>query len=251
MKKFTILAIILSASMLFACSVPAAGGDDFGAGQSGDALKTEDTGDSASEKEKVDYVLHDATTTLTVTEYGSSYVYAIAEVENTGNVDLYLSDAGFDLEDSNGKLLALYSVVSVSPSMIHPGEKAYIYGYDVVDDTSITYVAVPTIKAAKSKIECVRLPISDDSISEDTFGTVEIVGRVENTTDESQSLVKVSAIFFDADGKAIAGSYTYPDEIQPGGKQTFSINTMDVTIDMPLSSIGHYELFAEPFSIQW
>ena len=251
MKKFTILAIILSVSMLFACSLPDAGGDDFGAGQSGDALKTEDTGDSASEKEKVDYVLHDATTTLTVTEYGSSYVYAIAEVENTGNVDLYLSDAGFDLEDSNGKLLAQYSVVSVSPSIIHPGEKAYIYGYDVVDDTSITYVAVPTIKAAKSKIECVRLPISDDSISEDTFGTVEIVGRVENTTDESQSLVKVSVIFFDANGKAIAGSYTYPDEIQPGKKQTFSINTMDVTIDMPLSGIGHYELFAEPFSIQW
>ena len=115
MKKFTILAIILSASMLFACSLPDAGGDDFGAGQSGDALKTEDTGDSASEKEKVDYVLHDATTTLTVTEYGSSYVYAIAEVENTGNVDLYLSDEGFDLEDSNGKPLAQYSVVSVSP----------------------------------------------------------------------------------------------------------------------------------------
>ena len=57
MKKFTILAVILSASMLFACSVPDAGGDDLGAGQSDDAQKTEDkSGDSASEKEKVDAI---------------------------------------------------------------------------------------------------------------------------------------------------------------------------------------------------
>lgn len=56
-----------------------------------------------------------------------NYYDAIVEIQNTGEKNLYLSGATFDIEDSNGHLVATDDWISTAPDVIEPGEKGYFY----------------------------------------------------------------------------------------------------------------------------
>jgi len=176
--------------------------------------------------------------------------YAIVEVENTGNVDLYLRDATFDFEDSTGSLLATCSTISSDPDIIAPGEKGYFYcNMETLTgeiDENTEYVFKPNLKVEKSKNDIIRYDISDLSMTEGSFGTpVEIIGRIANNTDEDAGLVWIAFILYGADGNPLGAFGTNITDLNAGDTVSFEGSAVYLSnSDIDFSDVADYKVYA-------
>lgn len=182
---------------------------------------------------------------------GDLDLYAIVEVENTGTVDLYLDDATFDFENSDGSLAATYSsMISSDPEIIAPGEKGYFYcnmaSLDGEVDVNAEYTFVPNLKIEKSKNDIIRYPVSDLSISEgDSLSPLTVIGRVENNTEEDDGLIWVACVLFREDDTPIAAFGTNVTDLAAGQKSSFSADAVWLmNLNIKFDDIARYEVYA-------
>jgi hypothetical protein len=146
------------------------------------------------------------------------------EIMNTGSCALYLSSGTFDYEDASGSLVATESLVSVYPEVINPGEKAYYYDVSTLDNVKLgdTLKIVPKINAEQSAVDTIRLPTSDVKLSSTDYGTLNVIGRVENNTSQIQNMIYVTVFLYDPDGVFIGLLFTIiSDDLAPGEKIGF------------------------------
>ena len=193
--------------------------------------------------------------TLTVWDRsGTIWVEVTQTITNSGTTDLYLSGGKFDIEDSSGSLVETYDMASIVPMVIEPGETAYFYGCTTADhitDPSGTYTAIPGFDVAEAKIERVRFPVTDVSMSDESIGTyIDIIGRVENTSDEDESMCNVYLVLFDADGAVIDIESTYVD-VAAGEKASFDTSTIASPRGITTADIGSYQAYAYPLDFQF
>lgn len=201
---------------------------------------------TTAEKSEAASELTDVTTKVFTNSIGTTWVVGIATVKNTGNCDLYISNAGMDIETADGKLVDTMTLASETPTVISPGETTIIYGEQSVSADG-DYKVVPTYKAVEAKIPNTRYEVSDVSLSEDDLmGTLEVVGRVENGGDEDQSMIKIAIILYDADNKIIGVMSTYSDEIPAGSKGTFKMSSIGDANKVKLADVDHYDVIAYP-----
>ena len=212
----------------------------------GEGTWTEDKETTAAVKSEPASELVDVTTKVFTNSIGTTWVVGIATVKNTGNCDLYISNAGMDIETADGKLVDTMTLASETPTVISPGETTVIYGEQSVSADG-DYKVVPTYKAVEAKIPNTRYEVSDVSLSEDDLmGTLEAVGRVENGGDEDQSMIKIAIILYDAENKIIGVMSTYSDEIPAGSKGTFKMSNIGDANKVKLADIDHYDVIAYP-----
>lgn len=212
----------------------------------GEGTWTEDKETTEAVKSEPASELVDVTTKVFTNSIGTTWVVGIATVKNTGNCDLYISNAGMDIETADGKLVDTMTLASATPTVISPGETTIIYGEQSVSADG-DYKVVPTYKAVEAKIPNTRYEVSDVSLSEDDFmGTLEVVGRVENGGDEDQSMIRIAIILYDADNKIIGVMSTYSDEIPAGSKGTFKMSNIGDANKVALADIDHYDVIAYP-----
>ncbi len=64
-----------------------------------------------------------------VSEYegGSDYIYAFARVENTSEKELYIYNPLFEIYDANDDVIKSEDYLTCEPSVLQPGESAYLY----------------------------------------------------------------------------------------------------------------------------
>lgn len=110
---------------------------------------------------------------------GDIRCYVLAEIRNTGTDNLYLKDATFDFEDSQGGLLATCSgIVSSDPDIIAPGEKGYFYcnmgSVSGNIDENTDYMLKVNTKVEKAKSNIVRFDITSLSISKGKYNPIDI-----------------------------------------------------------------------------
>ncbi len=179
---------------------------------------------------------------------GSVFILGIVEVENTGSSQLSFSGGSMDFEDEAGNLLSAEKMVSAYPSILLPGEKGYLYCqsyYENAIPESIKMVARLKIEATNA--ECVRLKTTDVGIQDKTYGGVTILGRVENTTDETQSFFQVAAVLYDETDTPIA---VIPDliseEVQPGEKIGFELQSFFLPEDVTAEKVSCVVVYAYP-----
>lgn len=255
--KRRILALLLAAAL--ALSLTACG--DSG---SGDESKKPDAPSEALSasvepeptEEQKDDVAHEITYTNVRTytdSIGTMWAQVIVEIENTGTSDLYLSSGSYDLEDESGKLIASNTMVSTYPEVISPGEKAYMYEEDMLDDAvegNLTVVPRPSVE--KAKVDNIRFNVSDVEISGDKYGHLKAMGRVENTTQEDQSMVYIVLILKDANGAPIGQIFTIlTDDLPAGEKIGFEATAMSLPDDVTVDAIANYDVFAYPMQMQF
>lgn len=184
---------------------------------------------------------------------GTAYAQVIVEIENTGTTDLYMSSGSYDIEDADGNLVASSSLVSTYPDVISPGEKAYMYEENMLDeaiDGELTVLARPD--AEKSKVEKIRYSVSDVAISTDKYGDVKAIGRVENTSEEDGSMVYIVFILKDSSGNPIGQIFTIlMEDLAAGDKIGFEASAMSLPDDVTEESIASYDVFAYPMQMQF
>lgn len=212
----------------------------------GEGTWTEDKETTEAVKSEPASELVDVSTKVFTNSIGTTWVVGIATVKNTGNCDLYISNAGMDIETADGKLVDTMTLASETPTVISPGETTIIYGEQSVSAEG-DYKVVPTYKAVEAKIPNTRYEVSDVSLSEDDFmGTLEVVGRVENGGDEDQSMIRIAIILYDAENKIIGVMSTYSDEIPAGSKGTFKMSNIGDANKVKLADVDHYDVVAYP-----
>lgn len=219
---------------------------------SGLGLKSQSAGTAPEATQPLaDYEIKYQNSRVYKNSIGHIACYAIVEIENTGNVDLYLDDATFDFEDSSGKLLATYNtLISSDPDIIAPGEKGYFYCNmstlrgDIDEKTE--YIFVPKLKVKQSQKAIIRYDISDLSISEgNSFSPFDVIGRITNNTGDDAGLVWIACVFYRSDGTPIAASGTNITDLAKGETKTFNISTIDMlSADFDYSEIADYKVFA-------
>jgi len=183
---------------------------------------------------------------------GSVWADIIAEVSNTGTIDLYLSSGSIDLEDGNGDLVDVLNLVSVYPQVISPGEKAYYFENTIIDDVSETetlnLVLHPEIEEAT--IEKSSFPVTDVTLSNDEYSGIEATGRVENTSDEDESMLYVVIVLFGSDDKPMAVLLSI-DDVDAGVKQGFTASALSISDDITAASVTRYEVYAYSYQFQF
>lgn len=211
----------------------------------------EETKPSSSSKPNIGDMKYDITYSKAVAEtnsIGSVYTFGIVEVTNTGSCDLYLSSGKFDIEDKSGNLLASRSIVSVSPQVISPGEKAYYCEAMMLDgiEAGADLTIVPTVDIEKAKVVKKEYPVIDVKFTDAGWEGGRFIGRVENNTSEEISYIHVEAVLFDKDGKPLGVASTYiTDKIAPNSKSGFDFTTYgDIPFSIDFDDVASYKIIA-------
>lgn len=192
------------------------------------------------------------TTKIGFDYFDDPYLQCVSVIQNTGEVPIYISSCKFDIETSDGELVDVMGA-EVYPNIIVPGEKAIVYDVSSFDkyDPAKEYVALPHVNYKKSTTTLEYLKISSFSISENSYGYIECVGRVENTTDKEQTLYMVVIFLYDDNGNILDLAYTYPEDITPGEKTSFDITFMYNYFDFDLDDVARYKAIAYPIKFQF
>ena len=183
---------------------------------------------------------------------GSTWLQALVEITNTGSVPLYLSNGAYDIEDGNGSLVGSQSYVSIYPDVIDPGETAFLYEETTLDEPVEGIQILPRYTADKAKVDNIRFPITDDSLKGSDFGGPIVVGRVENTSEEEQTMVYVVAKYYGADDTPLGLTFTIISEpMAPGAVIGFETSAFSLPDDVTVDTVARYEVVAYPLQMQF
>jgi len=188
-----------------------------------------------------------------VSSIGTAWVQSVFEVRNTGSVPLFLNSGAYDLERADGSLVASRSMVSVFPSIINPGESAFYYEEAMIDvDVGTELIILPRPNVREARVERVKFPVTDFSLTEGQFGGLRMLGRVENTSEETQTMVYVAVVLFDDMDNPIGLMFTILMEgLEPGDRIGFEQGSVALPDDVTLDRVARYEVFAYPLQFQF
>lgn len=139
----------------------------------------------------------------------------LAEIKNTSNFPVSLSDISFDLETADGTLVKVVDYVTVSPKTIDVGQSAYICEPAVTMlDTDIDAAAATVAKLSfdVDKATMPDLPVEITSISlTNKMGFPNILGKAKNNGTEDLTFVYICAPLYSSDGVLQTVITTYVD----------------------------------------
>ena len=176
---------------------------------------------------------------------GTSWAQAVMSITNTSDYNLYLSSSSsLDLETKSGALFATRNYVTAYPQIIAPGETGYYYeefALDSVPEGELNPNWHLTIEPAT--VEQIQFPVTDVTISADNLGYIKAIGRVENTTEEKQSIVFISIMLFNAENKPIGHMFTFV-ELAPKDKKGFECSSFTLPDDISIDDVVSYTAVA-------
>ena len=181
-------------------------------------------------------------------QLGMVFFQGIVEIENTGSFNLALNGCAIDFEDATGNLLVAEKAVDTCPDILLPGEKGYFYcqvNYESAMPDTIKMIIRPKVEETDSTP--VRLKVSDVSVSGTNFEEIRILGRVENTTEKTQSLYHIAAALFDEDKVPIAVISNFlSEDIEQADEIGFELESFFLPQDITAESVSNVLIFAYP-----
>lgn len=223
-----------------------------------DSEKTE-TKEAATDAKADDfaYEVTDSNFEYYTNSIGTVEYYGYVEITNTGKTNLYMEKCTFDIEDNDGHLLQSDDFIYNTVDILAPGEVGYFYNsigsssFDDGVDLSNGVKLVPNYTVSEAKGDVVDYEVSDTGIKEDKISGVKVTGRVENKTDEDDSLVTISVIFYNKKGKVIGITSDLIDELKAGEKKSFEASTMFSSDSIKLKNIKDYKVIARKGYMQF
>lgn len=171
----------------------------------------------------------------------------ILEVENAGTTWIEILDfqSNYTVFDADGAITETGDFTVAVPSLVAPGDTAYLLG-EVFSDTSRLrdYATVEADGYYEEADEPdVMLAIENSRVRPGQFGGgVEVVGQVVNPGSSRIDNAYVGAVFLDDAEDPIGIAWTFAENIEPGGKRAF---TADSDHPQGTGPIADTLLFAE------
>lgn len=212
---------------------------------------------ASDNKKELKYEITDIYENIYDNPYVGKMYDVIIEVTNTGDAPLYLDKCTLDYEDNDGHLLQTTSEFSISkaPAIIQPGEKGYFYtngstsfDADVSFDNGVKLV--PQLKLVKATGELKSYEVTDTTVYNNGFGGVGVKGRVVNDTDKEVSLIYITTVYYNAEGRVIGVSYSSLMDVQPNSKTSFDDSGL-LNTQMSLDKVADYKVYAAEMYLQF
>lgn len=235
MKK-RVLALLLGVVMSFALAACGSGGDDASKPAQGESK----TGGKEPSIEVVSEALQKYTT------LDAPCATYLAELKNTGEVPVKISNISIDVEDAAGSILKSADFITAYPNVINPGESAYICE-EVVNGAFDEGVALDNIGKAilhydiekQAAPESLPVAISEIALGE-SYGYPNLVGRIENTGSTDIEELYIVADIRSADGTLQNVIFTIVDNLKAGEKKGFEQMAIagDLALDFSASTVN-------------
>ena len=199
---------------------------------------------------KAEYEFGDPIVIVNTSEWTGLYQETVlCPITNTGKSNIYMYQGQIDLEDADGHLVDSLDIYRYIPNALAPGETGYVYTFNETDSDPGEVKALPHIKADPSPEEIVRYEVSDASLSDNSYGEMKFVGRIENTGTKDAQQVDVTVAFFDAENQIIGCGFGRMDDLAVGQKKGIAINSYIQGVTS--ADVDHYEVFASPIYIMY
>ena len=185
---------------------------------------------------------------------GSVWLQTIVEITNTGTTNLYLSSGAYDLEDNLGNLITSRTMVSAYPNVLAPGEKGYMYDEATLDENYDGELTVlPREDIEESRVDLIRFTVTDTKISNDKYGRLKMVGRVENSSKEEQTgMIYIVAVLYDNTGSFVGQMSTIlTEDLAVGDKIGFEMSEFSLPDDITAEIVTDYVIYAYPLQYQF
>jgi hypothetical protein len=161
------------------------------------------------------------------------WVHSAAVFKNTGNVPINISDSQLNYKAQDGSVLGTSTTVYAIPSIVNPGETAFIGESTILEgvtdpatykETTYNFGFDPTDEDP-NMLETSGVK----GIKGDEYTPYKVTGMVKNTTDQKQDDIRIAAGLFDANGK-ILGVFTGSVDVgvNSGGEAGFELSYPEV-----------------------
>lgn len=188
-----------------------------------------------------------------VNSIGTTWFKAWYLVENTGDLPLYLDTVDVDIETESGQMVKKISMMSAYPQVLLPGETGAYFETGTLDDGTETegLKLHGRIEPTEAKVDCLRYPVEGAETKADAAYGAKLLGRVVNDTDaDTEGMVYVAALCYDADGAFLGAMFTIlTDPIPANDYAGFEMTPFGVNI--PAESIAETVVFAYPHQFQF
>lgn len=164
------------------------------------------------------------------------YGYVFAQLQNTGDTDVYFEQAQMTISDALGNTRAEKTAFTCYPNVIAPGERAFVFAYSVVEDAEDT-ADLSAYRLEVSGSESIEEPPVVLTVIEaayaqeaDLFGEAvyKIYVTAKNETDEAVFTPSVAFGLYDEAGELIyVDAMTQFDMGVPAGQSFIMTFTID------------------------
>lgn len=172
----------------------------------------------------------------------------LAEIKNTSDFPVELSNISFDLETEDGTLVKVVNYVTASPKIIDVGQSAYICepAITIMDtDVDATAATVAKLSFDLKKSVMPDMPVEVTSISlGNKMGFPSILGKVKNNGTQDLTFIYISVPLYSADGVLQTVITTYVD-VKAGEEASFDQMAIfaDPDIDYTNSVLGEIAVY--------
>lgn len=170
-------------------------------------------------------------------------LHFVGTIQNSGTVDLSLTEIVVNLRDDAGTLVGTASSYS-SLDVIKVGETSPFHIIFLESPSNWTNHEVLVQGSENSFIQSYRdFEVIAPQGKAGDFGDYEIVGEIKNIGGQDAQFVKVIAILYDQSGKILGVEFTYTtlDKVVAGGTSPFQI----LVFSIAEGQIDHFDLIVE------
>ena len=229
MKKLSFLFMILLLSILAACG---GGGNAADTNQSDSENKSEENSNKQEAKEpKIEIV--NQTGGAWKDSIDTVWVHSSAVFENTGSVPVEIGETQMNFKGQDDSILGTATMIYSVPSVVLPGEKAYITESTILDGVASAEEYKETtfnFNFDETEADPNLLEVSGTKgMKGDSYTPYKVTGVVKNVTDELQDDVRIAAGLFDAEGHllgVLSGSVDIG--LNPGSEAGFELTYPDL-----------------------
>lgn len=167
------------------------------------------------------------------------WVHSGAIFENTGKVPVEIGETQMNFKGTDGSILGTSSMNYAVPSIVAPGEQAYISESTILDTITDTEEYAETtynFNFAETDENPNLLEVSGVKGIPGTDGfssPYKVTGIVTNTTQELQDDIRISAALLDEDGTLLGILNGAVDVgVNPGSEAGFELGYPDIPLDV-------------------
>ena len=220
MKKSSFLFLIFLLFILTAC------GNTENAGDTNENSSERQTEENENTKSKLEII--NSTGSAWVNSIGTVWVHSSAVFENTGTVPVDIGETQMNFKAQDDSILGTASMIYAVPSVVLPGETAYITESTILDGVS---------NAADYKETTYNFGFNETNedpnllevsgvkgVKGDSYTPYKVTGVVKNVTKELQDDIRLAAGLFDAEGQllgVLSGSVDVG--VNPGSEAGFEL----------------------------
>ncbi|WP_147532287.1 FxLYD domain-containing protein [Bacillus marasmi] len=228
MKKLIPFILVLSMFLFTGCS------NEY-AGTSEDKTNTSESTnkESKSQKEEAKLEMVDQTGGAWVDSIGTVWVHSAAVYKNTGSVPIDIGETQMNYKGQDGTVLGTSTMIFSIPSIVKPGETAFIGESTILDgqtDPANYKETTYNFGFDKTDEDPTILETSVvQGIKGDSFLPYKVTGMVKNITKDKQDDIRLAAGLFDESGKLL-GVLTGSVDVglNPGSEAGFELSYPEI-----------------------